>query len=195
MGDINMAQMGLNRLEMTAAIWLLSGVLACISADGMVQPLETNLHKLAQWKSSGKALICAERTTTKPGKANVLGNDACPLDFSTGLPQTLLQESMESPGAPAPVFTGDAGGGDAAVGLTTEPPTKPAADSAMNAVLSGEAASAQAPTPAPQTSPSPYPKCNSGVKCDDKALLKKCDYAVAYKTKRFDQISTMSSGN
>lgn len=194
-----MAQMGLNRLEMTAAIWLLSGVLACISADGMVQPLETNLHKLAQWKSSGKALICAERTTTKPGKANVLGNDACPLDFSTGLPQTLLQESMESPGAPAPVFTGDAGGGDAAVGLTTEPPTeaavglttepptKPAADSAMNAVLSGEAASAQAP--------SPYPKCNSNVKCDDKALLKKCKDAVQYETKRFDQIRTVTTGD
>merc|ERR1712166_502668 len=180
---INMAQMGLNRLEMTAAIWLLSGVLACISADGMVQPLETNLPKLAQWKSSGKALICAERTTTKPGKANVLGNDACPLDFSTGLPQTLLQESFD------PV-TGDAGGGDTAVGLSpTESPTKPAADSAMNAVFSGEAASAQAP-PAASSNAITYPKCNSGVKCDDKALLKKCDDAVVYETKRFDQIRT-----
>jgi len=186
MGDINMAQMGLNRL--TAAIWLLSGVLACISADGMVQPLETNLPKLAQWKSSGKALICAERTTTKPGKANVLGNDACPLDFSTGLPQTLLQESFD------PV-TGDAGGGDTAVGLSpTESPTKPAADSAMNAVFSGEAASAQAP-PAASSNAITYPKCNSGVKCDDKALLKKCDDAVVYETKRFNQIRTDTVGS
>merc|ERR1712086_101990 len=193
MGDINMAQMGLNRLEMTAAIWLLSGVLACISADGMVQPLETNLHKLAQWKSSGKALICAERTTTKPGKANVLGNDACPLDFSTGLPQTLLQESF------APLLTTTEPPTEATAVATTETPTKPAADSAMKAVFSGEAASAQAPAPAPAPAASSnaitYPKCNYGVKCDDKALLKKCNDAVQYETKRFDQIKTVTTGD